>query len=273
MVDVAHHRDHGGTRQFHGFGGGFLFFQERLGVVKLGGQRLVTHLLHDDHRGFLVQLLVDGDHLAELHHLLDDFSRLHAHLVRQIGHADGFGHMNFLHHGLNRRHAGRRLITVASAATPLGRTPAGARTGGGVPTGLERALLGRVVCPARGQLFALDGLLLAWLGGRGGTGAWRPGLGSGLVDGALDGGFGGLGLLGLLGHEHLLGRAHHRADGSGLRLGSLAALFQISHALTFSRIGIDGLDHAGSRFDRRLGRCGCGSRHFGASQRLCASRS
>jgi hypothetical protein len=56
------------------------------GIVQLGRQRLVAHFLDHDHGRFLVQLLVDGDHLAQLHQLLDDLGGLHAHLVRQVGH-------------------------------------------------------------------------------------------------------------------------------------------------------------------------------------------
>jgi hypothetical protein len=76
-------------------GGGF-FFGEGFRVVQLGGQRLVAHLLDDDHRRLLVELLVDGDHLAQLHQLLDDLGGLDAHLVRQVGHRDGLGHVHFL---------------------------------------------------------------------------------------------------------------------------------------------------------------------------------
>ena len=47
-------------------------FQEGFRIVQLGGQRLVAHFLDDDHGRFLVQRLVDGDHLAQLHQVLDD---------------------------------------------------------------------------------------------------------------------------------------------------------------------------------------------------------
>jgi hypothetical protein len=55
---------------------GLFFLGEGFRVVELGGQRLVAHLLDDDHRRLLVELLVDGDHLAQLHQLLDDLAGL-----------------------------------------------------------------------------------------------------------------------------------------------------------------------------------------------------
>ena len=75
MVDVAHDGDHRRARQLLGVvrGRGFLF-GEGFRVVQLGGQRLVAHFLDDDHRRLLVELLVDGDHLAQLHQLLDDLA-------------------------------------------------------------------------------------------------------------------------------------------------------------------------------------------------------
>jgi hypothetical protein len=63
----------------------------------------VAHFFHHDHGGFLVQHLVDGDHLAQLHQLLDDLGCLDGHLVRQFGHGDGFGHVHFMHDGFGRR--------------------------------------------------------------------------------------------------------------------------------------------------------------------------
>jgi uncharacterized membrane-anchored protein len=39
-----------------------VFLEEGFGIVQLGGERLVAHFLDHDHRGVLVQRLVDGDH-------------------------------------------------------------------------------------------------------------------------------------------------------------------------------------------------------------------
>ena len=63
----------------------------------------MAHFLDDDHRRLLVQNLVDRDHRPHLHHDLDDFDRLHRHLVRQIGHRNGFRHMHFAHDDIGWR--------------------------------------------------------------------------------------------------------------------------------------------------------------------------
>ena len=92
MVDVAHHGDDRCTRHQFVLGlGDVLFLEEGVRVVELGREGLVAHFLDEDHGRFLVELLVDGHHLAELHQLLDDLRRLHAHLVREVGDADRFG--------------------------------------------------------------------------------------------------------------------------------------------------------------------------------------
>jgi hypothetical protein len=145
---------------------GFFFLGEGFRVVELGGQRLVAHFLDDDHRRLLVELLVDGDHLAELHQLLDDLAGLHRHLVRQVGHRDGLGHVHLLHLLLGRGVKPRSaLAAFAAAAAAARRAPAGARAA--VAARLQRALLGHVVGPAGRQLLALDLLLVARLGGSG----------------------------------------------------------------------------------------------------------
>ena len=63
----------------------------------------MAHFLDDDHRRFLIQHLVDGDHRAHFHQDLDDFGRLDRHLVRQIGHRNGFGNMHFADDDFGRR--------------------------------------------------------------------------------------------------------------------------------------------------------------------------
>ncbi len=107
VIDVAHHGDDRRARDQFVRAFGFVFFlEEGIRIVELGGHRGVAHLLDDDHRGFLVELLVDGDHLAQLHQVLDHLAGLDAHLVRQIGHADGLGDVHFLHLELDRRDEG-----------------------------------------------------------------------------------------------------------------------------------------------------------------------
>jgi hypothetical protein len=118
-------------------------------VVQRRHDGLVAHFLDHDHGGVLVQRLVDGDHLAQLHQVLDDLGGLDRHLVGQFGHGDGLGHMHFEHAGstgaacmrssrwsrsLPRAHAGRR---ASCRPTPPGVAP-----------GLDFLLLGRVTRPS-----------------------------------------------------------------------------------------------------------------------------
>ena len=128
VVDVAHHGDHRRARQLLVLRcSALLFLEEGFRVVELGGKRLVAHFLDHDHRRLLVELLVDGDHLAQLHQLLDDLGGLDRHLVRQVGHADGLGHVHFLHLLLGRR---RRSSTCAPSLRSPRRPPRGARQPG-----------------------------------------------------------------------------------------------------------------------------------------------
>ncbi len=272
---MTHDGDHRRTWQQFVLGvafGGLL--EEGVGVVQLRSECLVAHFLDEDHRGFLVELLVDGDHLAQLHQLLDDLGGLHAHLVGQIGDADGFRHVHLLHLLLDRSDKGRHRPIAAFAATPPTRSaPAGAgATGRCVIASLQATLLGRVVGPAGRQLFRLDRLLVAWLRCRR---ARRAGWCGRLVDGALDAFLAGLDrlrrLLGLLRVQHLLRRGHHRADRRGLVLSGLAALGQVERPLLVLVDHVGGLDDAQLRL-RRLGggggrgrRCGglCRLTHFG----------
>jgi hypothetical protein len=169
----------------------------------------VAHLLDHDHRRLLVQLLVDGDHLAQLHQLLDDLAGLDRHLVRQVGHADGLGHVHFLDRPARwaPKLLGSAVVAIAAAAAAR-RTPAGAAAGR-VAARLQAA---RFLAASSAQLDDSFSLLTASC-----RPAWPPGRqpvaapgGLGLVDGALDGflgRLGRLGLLGLLGHQHLLAAA------------------------------------------------------------------
>ena len=132
VVDVAHDGDHRRARlQLVRVCGVGLFLEERLGIVELGGERLVAHLLDHDHRRLLVELLVDGDHLAQLHQLLDDLGRLDRHLVRQVGDADRLGHVHFLHLRLGRRDEVLGAPSLRSPRRPRARrAPAGAAAPG-----------------------------------------------------------------------------------------------------------------------------------------------
>jgi hypothetical protein len=76
---------------------GHVLVGEGFRIVQRRHDGLVAHFLDHDHGGVLVQRLVDGDHLAQLHQVLDHLGRLDRHLVRQFGHGDGFGHVHFQH--------------------------------------------------------------------------------------------------------------------------------------------------------------------------------
>ena len=249
MVDVTHDRDHRRSWQLLAFGRDMLLFKECVRIVKFGREGLVAHLLDQDHRRLLVELLVDRDHLAQLHQLLDHLGGLDRHLVCQVGHADGLGHMHFLDHllGGGLEVALNTLIAIATASTAR-RTPT--RTVGcaaiGAAFACQSALLGCIVSPARRQLFTLDRFLVAWFrGARACCGRTRHRLG--FVNGAQDGFFGqdGLGqLLGLFSRHHLLGRAHHRPDRSSLVLGGLTTLGHRSHGQLFSSLSVSSFDDA-----------------------------
>ena len=241
VVDVTHDRDDRRTRQ------GFVvllfgeFPEDRFGIVRLGGDRLVAHFLDDDHRGVLVEHLVDRHHLAHLHEGLDDFGRLDAHLVGEVRNRNGFGDLHFTHHGFHglRRRFGTAVAVLAAAAAR------------GAPAALFRRLVfaARLHAAAAVLFFApavvagvaalLALLLFGSVGGLGGTGfllglldvlallllrgllfLFGLGVGGGLRS-----------VLGLFFLRSLLRRhdarlaVHHFADAAGLFLGLLARFF------------------------------------------------
>ena len=122
VVDVTHDRDDRGTREF---GEVFLFGQfaeKRFGVVRLRGEGLVAHFFDDQHRGVLVEHLVDRDHLTHQHESLDHFRRLDAHLVGEVGDRDRLGDLHFAHDRFLRllRHQLTLTVTVLAAAAARG---------------------------------------------------------------------------------------------------------------------------------------------------------
>ncbi len=151
MIDVTHDRDYGSTRQGFDVRMFDTLFQQCFRIVELGRMRRVAHLFDQNHRGFLIEHLVDGDHLAELHQMFDDFRRFHGHLVRKFGDGNRLRHMHFLDHRFGRR------LEIGFAAIGMRRTPS-FRTGApcitataGIAAGLDAAgaaLLG-VVLPGR----------------------------------------------------------------------------------------------------------------------------
>jgi len=225
VVDVAHDGDHRRPRLLHhlGGGGGLGFGQQRLGVVQLGGDRAMTQLGDYDHRRVLVQHLVDGHHLAQLHQDLDDLGCLQRHLVREVGHRDRLRHRHVAHHrggGLRRRCAATLATVLTLAVSARAAAPAAGTAG--IAAGLQRALLGRVFRPAGGELARLDlldaRLLLVLLA------LARLGRGPGgrLVQRARGGGRGGRGCrLGRL--DDARRRRTHGVDGGHLGLDGAAA--------------------------------------------------
>src|SRR3989304_1185475 len=134
-------------------------FEIRLGIVESGGGRLVAHFLDHDHGAFLVEDLIDGHHLAELHQYLDYLRRLPGHLVREVGYGDGLRYVHLAGYGLG---GGRELVLRIGSGHRRGptRRPV-ARTLRAVPArgaldiaaGLDRASLGALVLPDSDFLF------------------------------------------------------------------------------------------------------------------------
>ena len=79
----------------------------------------VAQLFDHQHRGVLIDGLVDGGHHAHVHHHLDDFVGLHGHALRQLADRDGLAD---LHIALDRR--GRTLEAVLARDIDLRRTTA-----------------------------------------------------------------------------------------------------------------------------------------------------
>ena len=164
VVDVAHDGHDRRARQLLGFRHGGRFVQEGFRIVQLGGDGDVAQFLDHDHGRFLVQHLVDGDHLAQLHQVLDDFRGLDGHLVRQVGHADGLGHVDFTRDEFLRRRLVAAIVLLVATATAAGLAAALAAGAPAVAAGRRRRLVGRllaggVVGPGRGDFGRLDGLL------------------------------------------------------------------------------------------------------------------
>ena len=120
VVDVTHDSHNRRTRHFRIlFEIAFKFAEQRFRIVGLGGKRLVAHFFDDNHRRFLIKHLVDRHHLAHLHEGLDNFSRLHAHLVGKICDGNRFGYGHFTYHGLGRHLNLTLLVLVVLATTAV----------------------------------------------------------------------------------------------------------------------------------------------------------
>ncbi len=160
---MAHHGDYRGPWQLHHVLVIAFVHEICIRIVELGGERQMTHFLDHDHRGFLVEYLIDRDHRTHFHQRLDDFRGLDRHFVRKIGHRNGFRHMHFAHDRFNRLlhlHFLRVPMTAAMATATLRTTPPGCT---GITAGLDRAPLRGVILPC----VLLGRLRLAVVGFRG----------------------------------------------------------------------------------------------------------
>ena len=73
VVNVTHDSDHRRTGEGLTDVTRSFFFGKGLRVVQRSDDCHMAHFFHHDHGGVLVQGLVDGDHLSQLHQLLDNF--------------------------------------------------------------------------------------------------------------------------------------------------------------------------------------------------------
>ena len=99
VVDVAHDRDDRRTRQrlVRGCHAGLQLFLDLVGLQHLGD---VAHFLDHEHRGVLVDGLVDRRHDAHVEHRLHDFARLDRHALGELGDRDGLADRDLALHRL-----------------------------------------------------------------------------------------------------------------------------------------------------------------------------
>ena len=104
MINVTHYRDYWRTWLcLILYCGEFGIHQESLRAIQSRVLSHVTHLLHYDHGCFLIQHLIDGNHIAHLHQSLNDFGSLDRHFLRQRSNRDCFRHHHLMHHRLGWR--------------------------------------------------------------------------------------------------------------------------------------------------------------------------
>ena len=72
MVNVTHDRHHRGTGHERRVALRHFVVCERFRIVQSSNDRFVTQFFHQNHGSVLVQGLIDRDHLAQLHQLLDN---------------------------------------------------------------------------------------------------------------------------------------------------------------------------------------------------------
>src|SRR5205823_432697 len=95
VVDVAHDGDHRRARRHLRLG--LRALQVLLDLVLLEDLGSVAHLLDYQHRGVLVDRLIDGGHHAHVHQRLDDLVGLDGHLLCQLRHRDRLTDTDLVH--------------------------------------------------------------------------------------------------------------------------------------------------------------------------------
>ena len=104
MVDMAHHRHNWRARLQPDLARHRLLLgQKRVGIIEFRALGNVPHLLHQNHGGILVEHLINGHHAAHLHEGLDDFGRLHRHLMSKVPNRNGFRNRDLAYDRLGRR--------------------------------------------------------------------------------------------------------------------------------------------------------------------------
>ena len=122
MVDVAHHGHDRRARQHCERRVG-LPLQVVLDDVFLAQHRRVAHLLDHQHRGVLLDHLIDRRHHAHVHHDLDDFGGLDRHLLREFADGHRFADRHLAHHARGRHFEamlGVRIAADRAAASVAG---------------------------------------------------------------------------------------------------------------------------------------------------------
>ncbi len=163
MVDVTHDGNDGRTRLGSN---SFLTLnlhtlQILFDLVLFQDLRRVTELFDHEHRGVLVDRLVDGGHDAHVHQYLDDLGRLDSHLSREVRDGDGLTDTDFAHDG-SRRH----FETVLAAVGRRLHRPA-------LHTALF--LVARAYVASNMQLLTPISSIGVWAAGRGGRARWWRG--------------------------------------------------------------------------------------------------
>ena len=163
MVNVTHDSHDRCPRHQLGVQMLFAFFQQCFRIIQLGSMCTMAHFFNHDHGSFLIQNLIDGNHLPQLHQMLDDFGCLDRHLVRNFSNSNGFRHMHVFDDGFGWRLEIAFMIIMMRVATPLrSRTPAVTTTSAGIAARLHAgtALLGRFILPGRRYVGRLDRFLV-----------------------------------------------------------------------------------------------------------------